>query len=90
MASEAQKARATEQVKLAAVTRQAPRQAPCSPTCRRQTKRNPLVSDADLDGPESIDPAADHHRDLTEPFAGSTPRSAWPAGNEVARSGQSR
>jgi hypothetical protein len=23
------------------------------------------VSDADLDGPEWIDPAADHHRDLT-------------------------
>jgi hypothetical protein len=27
----------------------------CSPTCRRATKRNPLVSDS----------AADHHRDLT-------------------------
>jgi len=30
-----------------------------------RTERNRLVTDADLNGPDWIDPAADHHRDHT-------------------------
>jgi len=30
-----------------------------------RTEWNRLITDADLDGPDWIDPAADHHRDLT-------------------------
>jgi len=50
---------------LAAVTRQALDRRHAHQPVAAQTKRNPLVSDADLDGPEWIDPAAGHHRDLT-------------------------
>jgi hypothetical protein len=50
---------------LAAVTRQALDRRHAHQLVAAQTKRNPLVSDADLDGPEWIDPAAGHHRDLT-------------------------
>jgi len=51
--------------RLAAVTRQAPDGRHAHQPVAAQTKRNPLVSDADLDGPEWTGPAAGHHRDLT-------------------------
>jgi hypothetical protein len=55
--------------RLEAVIRQAPDRRHAHQPVAAQTKRNPLVSGADRDGPEWTGPAADHHRDLTAPTA---------------------